>query len=53
MVFAGEQCRYAGANLENCIVCKGVSFGQDNKGHWWMPWRQESMKDVDGCDKLR
>ena len=29
------------------------SFGQDNKGHWRMPWRQESMKDVAGCDKPR
>ena len=26
---------------------------QDNKGNRWMPWRQEAMKDVVGCDKLR
>ena len=23
------------------------------KGLRWMPWHQESMKDVDGCDKPR
>jgi hypothetical protein len=28
-------------------------FGQASKGKWWMPWRQEAMKDVDGCDKPR
>jgi len=21
------------------------------KGIWWMPWRQEAMKDVTRCDK--
>src|ERR1700712_1943032 len=26
---------------------------QDSKGTRWMPWHQESMKDVDGCDKPR
>src|SRR6266550_4492928 len=26
---------------------------QDNKGTRWMPWHQESMKGVDGCDKPR
>ena len=24
-----------------------------NKGTWWMPWRQEAMKDVAPCEKLR
>jgi len=23
------------------------------KGIWWMPWRQEAMKDVVRCDKPR
>ena len=23
------------------------------KGIWWMPWRQEAMKDVARCEKLR
>jgi len=23
------------------------------KGVWWMPWRQEAMKDVALCDKPR
>jgi hypothetical protein len=27
--------------------------GKDIKGNWWMPWRQEAMKDVVGCDKPR
>ena len=27
--------------------------GQATKGVRWMPWRQESMKDVASCDKLR
>ncbi|MEA2203189.1 MAG: hypothetical protein QOI89_3979, partial [Solirubrobacteraceae bacterium] len=26
---------------------------QENKGTRWMPWHQEPMKDVDGCDKPR
>ena len=26
---------------------------QDTKGRWWMPWRQEAMKDVVSCEKLR
>ena len=27
--------------------------GQATKGGRWMPWRQEAMKDVVGCDMLR
>jgi hypothetical protein len=27
--------------------------GQATKGTGWMPWRQEPMKDVEGCEKLR
>jgi hypothetical protein len=34
-------------------VLFGPNHRQDNKGTWWMPWHQESMKDVDGCDKPR
>jgi hypothetical protein len=30
-----------------------VCFGQASKGRRWMPWRQEAMKDVDSCEKLR
>src|SRR3954453_13487610 len=26
-------------------------FDQENKSTRWMPWRQEPMKDVGGCDK--
>lgn len=28
-------------------------FGQANKSRRWMPWRQEAMKDVVSCEKLR
>jgi hypothetical protein len=27
--------------------------GRGSKGTWRMPWRQEVMKDVASCDKLR
>src|SRR5258705_5124091 len=27
--------------------------GQATQGTRWMPWRQEPMKDVAGCEKLR
>ncbi len=26
---------------------------KDIKGHRWMPWLVEAMKDVSGCDKPR
>jgi hypothetical protein len=25
---------------------------EESKGIWWMPWRQEAMKDVARCEKL-
>ena len=28
-------------------------YDQATKRAWWMPWRQEAMKDVVACDKLR
>jgi hypothetical protein len=28
-------------------------YGQANKRTWWMPWRQQAMKDVVARDKLR
>jgi hypothetical protein len=31
-----------------CLLC-----GQVVKGTRWMPWHQEPMKDVGGCDKPR
>ena len=31
----------------------GEIFGQARKGRRWMPWRQEAMKDVGSCEKLR
>ena len=32
--------------------CLGL-YGQAIKRTRWMPWRQEAMKDVVACDKLR
>jgi hypothetical protein len=54
-------------DLENCTLAKTpsgftlsrlcrfrvIDHRQDIKGMWWMPWHQEPMKDVDGCDKPR
>src|SRR4051812_6757372 len=31
------------------VVAVGV---EESKGIWWMPWRQEAMKDVARCEKL-
>jgi hypothetical protein len=46
--------RSAHAHLENSIAAvKRVLSNQENKGTRWMPWRQEPMKDVGGCDKPR
>ena len=44
------------------MFCRPASTGlgirdsyssQATKGVWWMPRRQEAMKDVASCDKLR
>jgi hypothetical protein len=54
----------ASVDLENCTRPIWViaacaprahrsSHRQDVKGTRWMPWYQESKKDVDGCDKPR
>jgi hypothetical protein len=54
----------ASADLENCtrqiwviatrsLQRSGSSHRQDVKGTRWMPWHQETKKDVDGCDKPR
>src|SRR5437867_12005416 len=39
-------------HLENWIASASI-YSQANKGLWWMPWRQEPMKDASGCEKLR
>ena len=44
---------------DQVILDKGMHLGsglsnyQAQKGIWWMPWLQEAMKDVIGCEKLR
>ena len=41
--------------LENCTVDASIKLlcGQVSKGARWMPWHQEPMKDVGGCEKPR
>ena len=53
--------------LENCRASTSIFSGgpsgrpmneincffQANKSQRWMPWRQEPMKDVSDCEKLR
>jgi hypothetical protein len=64
--WACPRCRTLFADLENCTVANvtGITepgpqgpcskdHRQDSKGTWWMPWHQESKKDVNGCDKPR
>ena len=39
--------------FENCTVDASIFVVQVIKGIRWMPWHQEPMKDVGGCDKPR
>ena len=45
--------------LSRCIPKRSASgeesslVGQATKSTKWMPWRQEPMKDVAGCEKPR
>ena len=50
----------AGWEIENLINSQFsilnspfLTEGQESKGVRWMPWHQESKKDVVSCDKLR
>jgi hypothetical protein len=47
--------RVSSAVLENFIASTSIFVckSQVIKGQRWMPWRQEPMKDVGGCDKPR
>ena len=42
-----------GASSWSAVGTRRQRFGQASKGRRWMPWRQEAMKDVDSCEKLR
>ncbi len=33
-------------------ACWCVAGLEQEKGIWWMPWRQEAMKDVARCENL-
>jgi hypothetical protein len=35
------------------VIHAWAAHRQDSKGTRWMPWHQETKKDVDGCDKPR
>ena len=39
--------------LQRLAAWSEAGGGQATKGTRWMPWRQEPMKDVAGCEKLR
>jgi hypothetical protein len=34
-----------------CMVWLSLVGAEESKGIWWMPWRQEAMKDVARCEK--
>jgi len=42
-VFTGGGCP--------CARRAGSDRASKEKGIWWMPWRQEAMKDVARCEK--
>jgi hypothetical protein len=42
-----------GITSTGCLRDVRSDHRQDSKGTRWMPWHQESMKGVDGCDKPR
>tara|TARA_B100000780_G_scaffold143191_1_gene100194 strand:+ start:272 stop:595 length:324 start_codon:yes stop_codon:yes gene_type:complete len=49
---------FEGVVREGSAVWRGLSIRMGDvlkcdKSIWWMPWRQEAMKDVALCDKLR
>ena len=43
----------SGVVFENCTVDASIFVVQVVKGIRWMPWHQEPMKDVGGCDMPR
>jgi hypothetical protein len=53
-----ENCR-ASTSIFSKVVLGPLSMNeitcsfQANKSQRWMPWRQEPMKDVSDCEKLR
>ena len=44
---------YPGPRFGPLTAWSDAEGGQATKGTGWMPWRQEPMKDVAGCEKLR
>ena len=40
-------------NVLSNYISKEIFCGQATKSKRWMPWRQEAMKDVVSCVKLR
>ena len=42
-----------GGLVRESVGLNVLDFGQAIKGTRWMPWRQEAMKDVGSCEKLR
>ena len=48
-----EECERVSPITLSSFPCRQRDHRQDRKGTRWMPWHQESMKDVNGCDKPR
>ena len=39
------------ADFMGCTLWWWLAGVEESKGIWWMPWRQEAMKDVARCEK--
>ena len=50
-----QPCQQTGitGRFGDLLVVDVPDHRQDRKGTRWMPWHQESMKGVNGCDKPR
>ena len=51
LYFSGIAPSVDASDFVACIVL--ISMKKDIKGHRWMPWLVEAMKDVLGCEKPR
>ena len=55
LLFVGAVRRRAGSppgrRPGGVMVWLSLVGAEESKGIWWMPWRQEAMKDVARCEK--
>ncbi len=53
MVLPGPDNAEGGVTGGWMVPVRGVVFVfEQEKGIWWMPWRQEAKKDVARCENL-